>query len=153
MTIVFVSGVPAPQGSKNWLGGKVMVESCKRLKPWRTDVREAFLKDGLPIADFGREPVKLTVEFIMPRTLSTPKTWVPPHTKKPDLSKLLRAIEDAITSAGIWHDDCQVIETFMKKRIASVGETTGCWIKIERIVYVKPVAPVRNKRKSQEGVK
>ena len=27
----------------------------------------------------------------------------------PDLSRLLRATEDALTDAGIWHDDAQVI--------------------------------------------
>jgi Holliday junction resolvase RusA-like endonuclease len=31
------------------------------------------------------------------------------HTKQPDLAKLIRGIEDAMTQAGIWKDDSQVV--------------------------------------------
>jgi len=30
--------------------------------------------------------------------------------KMPDLSKLVRATEDALTDAGLWRDDAQVVE-------------------------------------------
>ena len=32
------------------------------------------------------------------------------HTQKPDLTKLVRCLEDAL-SGVVWNDDCQVIET------------------------------------------
>lgn len=36
----FVAGVPAPQGSKVLMRGR-MIESSKKLKPWREAVRQA----------------------------------------------------------------------------------------------------------------
>ena len=40
LTIV-AYGQPAPQGSKRHVGKGVMVESSKKLRPWRQDVKAA----------------------------------------------------------------------------------------------------------------
>jgi Holliday junction resolvase RusA-like endonuclease len=39
------------------------------------------------------------------------------HTQKPDLTKLVRCLEDALTGI-IWNDDCQVVETSAQKKWA-----------------------------------
>jgi Holliday junction resolvase RusA-like endonuclease len=39
----------------------------------------------------------------------------------PDLSKLVRAVEDALTDAGVWKDDAQVTDTSSRKTYAGTG--------------------------------
>lgn len=130
---VFVPGKPAPQGSKRHVGNGVMVESSKALKPWRQDVREAFLDNGDPRIRFAQGvPVAVRLTFVMPRPAGLPKTKAtPPHTKRPDVDKLERAVLDAIGSAGVWHDDAQVVEVVKTKRYAEIGETPGCRIELQ----------------------
>lgn len=132
MTILdlFVPGHPAPQGSKRHVGGGVMIESSKKVKPWRSDIRSALLADdGSPLARFDNA-VRVQLKFIMPRPVSTPKRFTPPATKKPDLDKLTRAVFDAIGSAGVWRDDSQVVAAIVSKNIAEIGETPGCHITV-----------------------
>ena len=38
-----VVGIPAPQGSKTLTRYGAMIEASKKVKPWRTDVKEAAL--------------------------------------------------------------------------------------------------------------
>ena len=74
MLKIFVTGDPAPQGSKRHVGGGVLVESCKRLPDWRKDVRAACLDgDGQPKARFDGA-VCLHLDFILRRPKSLPKT-------------------------------------------------------------------------------
>ncbi|HEV8178612.1 MAG TPA: RusA family crossover junction endodeoxyribonuclease, partial [Gemmatimonadales bacterium] len=41
--------------------------------------------------------------------------------KRPDLSHLVRAVEDALTAAGLWVDDAQVVEIIGAKRYPNEG--------------------------------
>lgn len=109
---IVVYGSPAPQGSKKFVGvvngHGVMVESSRKVKPWRQDVKAAALavRNGAPTLD---GPLIVRMVFTLPKPLSAPKrkrTW---PDKKPDLSKLVRSTEDALTDAGIWRDDARVI--------------------------------------------
>lgn len=134
---VFVPGRPAPQGSKRYLGqrgGKgITVESSKAVAPWRADVREALLDDdGQPCrrAEAGT-PIAVLLEFVMPRPASTSKRRTPPAVKRPDLDKLIRAVLDAVGSAGVWHDDSQVVDVHATKRIAQPDGSSGCRITIQ----------------------
>lgn len=135
MIAVFVPGNPAPQGSKKFVGKSgagraIMIESCKRLPGWRESVRAALLNDENRPKHRFEGPVHMEAEFVLPRPKSAPKTKAARADKKPDASKLLRAIEDAITSAGVWRDDAQVTSLMVTKRIAKIGETPGCHIEI-----------------------
>lgn len=136
---VFVPGRPAPQGSKRYLGkpgGKgVAVESSKAVAPWRADIREhisrcwPYLRPASPdTAATG--PLAVCLEFVMPRPASTPKRRTPPAVKRPDLDKLVRAVLDAVGSAGVWRDDSQVVYLSASKRLAELGETPGCHIRV-----------------------
>jgi crossover junction endodeoxyribonuclease RusA len=110
--ISFVAyGVPAPQGSMRAFNVKgrqhpVVTSDNPRTRPWKQTVllaaRDA-LCDRAPI-DIA---VRVDVQFYMPRPKSAPKSRRLP-TKLPDLDKLVRAILDAMTDAGVWHDDSQV---------------------------------------------
>ena len=120
MTIT-VYGNPAPQGSKKFLGvrgGKgILVESSKAVKPWREAVKfaglEAMDEGALSIGRHcnGAMPGAVSVRmiFTLPKPKSAPKsrrTW---PDRKPDLSKLVRSTEDALTDAGVWEDDARVV--------------------------------------------
>lgn len=130
MITAFIAGHCAPQGSKRHLGNGVMIESCKRVKGWRSDVRAALIDDrGQPRAYFDG-PVHVDVAFVMPRPKSAPKKREPAADKKPDIDKLLRAVLDSVSSSGVWRDDSQVVSVISEKRIAKLGETPGCHLLI-----------------------
>jgi Holliday junction resolvase RusA-like endonuclease len=143
---LFVSGKAAPQGSKHarpiyrgkgkarvFTGKVVNVESSKSgVDTWRADVRAASVIawDGRPPLD---GPLVLEVEFIRKRPASAPKSYTPDANTQPDLSKLIRSTEDALTSAGVWADDGRVVHTVSSKRCAEHGETPGAHIRIGRL--------------------
>lgn len=117
-----VRGLPAPQGSKRHVGRGVMIESSKHVEPWRQDVRaaaEAWIaaRPGLYPID---GPLSVDMVFSMPRPKGHYGTGRNAHLLKasapsypqgmPDLSKLVRSTEDALTSAGLWKDDARVVE-------------------------------------------
>lgn len=118
-----VHGLPAPQGSKRHVGHGVMIESSKHVKPWREAVKWAAIEalntnPGWRFdAPLFTGPVELTCRFFFARPKShlTSKGALrsnapTQHAQAPDLSKLIRSTEDAITDAGIWLDDKLVCE-------------------------------------------
>ncbi len=113
-----VRGTPAPQGSKVgiairkagvYTGRVALKESSKdRVNTWRDDVVAAALKARGRYAPLSG-PLVVSMTFTLRKPASAPKrrrTW--PCTR-PDLSKLARSTEDALTTAGIWGDDGQVV--------------------------------------------
>lgn len=158
-----VRGMPAPQGSKKFVGmhgGRgVMVESSKKVKPWRDDVRSAVLAaiaQSKTMVEPGSSkpvhcvvsgdwffpipldnPLRVRMIFTLPKPSTAPKkkrTW---PMRTPDLSKLVRSTEDAITSAGLWADDARVVECIAAKRYPGEGDdalnSPGCVIYVEVI--------------------
>jgi crossover junction endodeoxyribonuclease RusA len=130
---VEVRGLPAPQGSKSYKGqtkkGRpILAESSAALKPWRLQVQSA-LEDAMqdlrvraarrdldPWQSFPIEgPVAVVATFTMRKPKSAPKTRRTFPVTKPDVDKLLRAVLDAGTAAGVWGDDSQVIEETARK--------------------------------------
>lgn len=109
-------GIPAPQGSKKHVGRGRMVEVSKKLKPWRKAVTQqakaALPEDWEPLDG----PLHAEFTFHLPRPASAPKTRDIPAIRMPDLSKLVRAVEDALTDAGVWVDDARVVAEVTNKR-------------------------------------
>ena len=131
----FVPGKPAPQGSMRAIvhrstGRAVAIKDNNvAQKSWREDIRVLVSNWWkYPPLDAG---VALDIEFVMPRPVSLPKTKAtPPAIKRPDQDKLTRAVCDALTSAGVYLDDSQVIDCHVRKRIAELGEVPGARIRI-----------------------
>ena len=126
-----VSGMaPAPQGSKRHVGGGVMIESCKQVKPWRILVAQAAADLGVPII---RGPVSVSMVFLFTRPKghygkrglkpSAPR-W---HSVKPDGSKLLRSTEDAL-SGVLFEDDARIVSSNVEKRYCVGNELPGAVI-------------------------
>ncbi len=116
-----VYGVPIPQGStkafipKGWKRPIVTHDSAKT-KPWRQAIVDATLERMAGRAPL-EGPVELRVTFYLPRPKSAPKRVTEPA-KQPDLDKLVRAVGDALTAAGVWRDDGQVVSTLARKLYA-----------------------------------
>jgi Holliday junction resolvase RusA-like endonuclease len=111
--VILVYGDPAPQGSKAFKGmingHAVLVESSKRVKPWRQDVVAEATR-----VMAGAQPLDgalvVSMVFTLPKPSSAPKrkrTW---PNKKPDVSKLARSTEDALVTAGVIRDDARIVE-------------------------------------------
>lgn len=125
----FVPGKAAPQGSKRHVGRGILVESSKDVGPWRERVALAAHQAmaGRPL--FGGA-VTVSLNFVMPRPKSAPKTKTPAAVTRPDVDKLARAVLDALTDVS-FSDDSQVIGLSAYKRLAEIGETAGVEIRVE----------------------
>ncbi len=133
MTII-VYGSPAPQGSKSFKGmaggHAILQESSKAVKPWREAVKHAALavleNDSLSIERHcnGAIPGAVAVEmiFTMKKPKSAPKTRKTWPDRWPDLSKLVRSTEDALTDAGVWEDDARVVSCYAQKVFPGEGQ-------------------------------
>lgn len=116
-----VEGEAAPQGSKRVFnrGGRcVLVESSKKVKPWREAVAQAA-EENIPQPLKGE--VHLTVEFALPRTKAMGDKEAPPMIQRPDVDKLLRAVCDGLSDVA-YEDDSQVTRVTASKRRTRPGE-------------------------------
>lgn len=115
---------PAPQGSKTPTGryrtskaGKavpVLRESSRNVKPWRAAVAETATEWlwRLPTALRHLYPIDGPLVAYMVFTVKAPQRKrgdeAPAADRTPDLSKLLRSTEDALTKV-LWKDDGRVV--------------------------------------------
>lgn len=129
-TCVFVPGTPTPQGSAKAyiVKGRARVTGDNpKTMPWRADVAAHVRSEIGPTIAIPEGPVVLTLSFVMPRRKAEPKRITPPHTRKPDLDKLSRAVMDAL-SGLVYTDDAQVIALDADKATALIGEQPGVHI-------------------------
>lgn len=141
--VLEVRGLPAPQGSKKAVGTRkskrtgrmvtVMAESSKAVKPWRAAVEavatEAALKHGTLDG-----PLWVHMTFTLPRPARIPKLNAGRPITRPDLSKLVRSTEDALTDSGLIADDGRITDMHVRKRYVGVVEPdvlTGPGVVIE----------------------
>lgn len=144
-----VFGTPGTAGSKRAAirGGKAHIFSdSKTIAPWRQDVvaaaRAAMPEGWLPIIG----PVSLELIFWLTRPKGAPKTLDILPSKGLDLDKLMRGTADAMTNAGVWVDDSQVVDVTLQK-FYSVGpdldkifdpafhRPPGVWAKATSVTY------------------
>lgn len=129
-------GAPAPQGSKSafpiWAGAKCpycqrrhlarinQAESSKHVGPWRAAVAVYARQAMGPRRLLLDVPLAVSMVFTLPRPAGHYGTGRNAGTLKasaplrpagyPDVSKLARSTEDAMTTAGVWADDARVAE-------------------------------------------
>ncbi len=141
---ITVHGNPAPQGSKHarpiykgrgearvFTGKVAQVESSKdKVHTWREAVKEATIRrlEAAAIETYGGtgqagllriidRPVALDITFCFDKPASAPKrrrTW-PIKRSTHDVDKLQRSTFDALTDAGAFKDDSQVIDVHARK--------------------------------------
>lgn len=128
MLTVTVHGIPGPQGSKRarpiykgrgvarvFTGKVAQQESSGKVKPWREAVERAAAEAMMPGTPW-RLDVPLVAEFVfsLPRGKTVRRAH---HTVYPDLSKLIRSTEDALTSAGVWADDARLVAYHRPRKV------------------------------------
>ncbi|MDB5094066.1 MAG: hypothetical protein JWO85_2167 [Candidatus Eremiobacteraeota bacterium] len=146
---IIVYGVPQPQGSKSarvlphdvrprgdqCVGGRAVLtegfgDGPRHRKSWRDAVAEAgrawLATHGAPEPLDG--PLVMWARFYLPRPPSAPKSVTLPF-RKPDNSKLLRSIEDAL-SGILYVDDARFVDSHVSKRFA-IGFPPRAVIEIE----------------------
>jgi Holliday junction resolvase RusA-like endonuclease len=126
-----VLGKPQPGGSKKWLprkgriGGRpLVVDDNPKTKPWQALVSAAAYDalDGQPPLE---GPLLLEIDFYLTRPAGhygsgrNRQTIKPSSPRfpavRPDVTKLIRAVEDALTGLA-WRDDAQVVTQTARKR-------------------------------------
>lgn len=149
LTIV-VRGDPGPQGSKRHVGDGRMIESSEKVKPWRDSVAWMAIQARNKVR--GWKPITGPVALAMTFTLARPKTHfgtgrnrdqIRPSAPtrpdvKPDLSKLIRSTEDALTTALVYRDDALVVDYWRLGKfydtdhgqVLDVLDSPGCVIRV-----------------------
>lgn len=142
----FVPGTPIAQGSKRHVGNGVLIESAKGLKDWRRAITDAAYTYRFQQEQWTG-PVSVYVTFYVARPKSHHVANDPARpvkdsapmwpTSKPDIDKLTRAVLDAVTDAGVWRDDSQVISVEAIKGYVGFGAQTTPGVSV-RAVEVAP---------------
>jgi Holliday junction resolvase RusA-like endonuclease len=133
-----VFGQPAPAGSKTIgrgrAGNTFIRDSSKKSYPWKKDVAQAA---GIAMQGDGllEGPLSLELVFHVPRPKGhfgvrglRPSAPAYP-TVKPDVLKLARAVEDAM-SGVVFRDDAQIVTEFLRK---TYGEPARCEVRVTPI--------------------
>ncbi|MEY2500607.1 MAG: hypothetical protein QOI07_941 [Verrucomicrobiota bacterium] len=139
----FINGVPSPGGSKSafclkkngiYTGRAVVVDAGgKKTKEWRGEVATAAMVSmkAHDLAPFTG-PIEMELLFKMPR----PKSHIrsdgvalrpgapSEHITRPDVLKLARSTEDALTGK-CYVDDAQIVKETLEK---AFSDRPGCWV-------------------------
>jgi Holliday junction resolvase RusA-like endonuclease len=97
-----------------------MVESSKKVKPWRNAV-ELATKAQVPCP--LQNAVEIALVFHLPRPKTVTRKW---PAVKPDLDKLVRSTFDGLTTGGLYTDDALVIALSASKQYAT--DRIGCQV-------------------------
>lgn len=124
----FVPGIPKTAGSKRPIRNKhtgkiVVIDSCEKGPDWKADIKAFAHK--IYEDELWQGAVALNLVFFLPRPKShygtgrkanqlKPGMALTPHTKRPDIDKLSRAVLDALTGV-IWKDDAQIFKKDCRK--------------------------------------
>lgn len=139
----FIPGIARTSGSHKTVQGRI-THAGDYTKQWMDTIGWFVLKEvGRMCLLEG--PIKLTLIFYKERPQGDfrvrqgrpsklLKSTAPPYPiKRPDLTKLIRAAEDALTKV-IWKDDSQVVVLEGHKEFCSGDQKPGVYIKIEEVV-------------------
>lgn len=120
-----VYGAPVPKGSLRAFVPKghtrpILTHDSPRTRPWQQAIVAAAVEalDRDPTV-FLEGPVQLSVTFFLPRPKSAKRGAQP--TKKPDVGKLVRTVEDALTGV-LYYDDAQITTEVGRKVYAGAEE-------------------------------
>ena len=142
---IFVPGQAAPAGSKRGFYIKkinkvIMTTASKKQKPWQESVRWAFKQQYDRMVP-PRGPLRLVIKFSELRLdshygtgrnagkLKQSAPQYPHKTRTGDLTKLIRAVEDALEGLAFVNDK-QIVDTHATK---VYGDTCGALVRIEKM--------------------
>lgn len=131
--IVRAHGHPAKQGSKEFKGMRgrhaIMTEADVKLPEWRKVVIRAAENAKLAAGWLTlTDAVTLSAWVYLPRPKTVTRQY-PTSKQDGDEDKYLRAIQDALTMAGVYADDSLVVDGHIHKRYAD-GRPPGATIRV-----------------------
>ncbi len=150
----FVPGIPATAGSKKGfyiekIRKVVQSPASKKTKPWMNTV--TFFARQQYKGPLLTGPLKLAIEFRLLRTkghygtgrnAGTVKPSAPTYSStRPDLTKLTRALEDALKGIT-WRDDSQVC--IQETRKVYVDRDPGAMVRISQVIESKETTLFEN---------
>lgn len=139
-----VFGVPQPAGSKRAFnhattGRVVVVDDARKSRPWKQEVAGAANMAAGSFRGLLDGPLRLELVFWMPRPKGHYGTGrnagkVRPSAPrfpavKPDVLKLARAVEDAL-SGIVYRDDAQIVDEVLRK---VYGEPARVEVRVEPV--------------------
>ncbi len=148
-----VLGEPTPEGSTRAYYIKALDRTVtthqnkKGLEAWRNRVATEAQR-ALEGRDWKCDPssaYSVCVDFVLSRPASVPEHRRIHPTVKPDIDKLVRAINDALTSI-LFNDDCQVVSMSMTKDYSD-ERRAGAYITVSRFPNQKE-RPKRSRKKA-----
>lgn len=125
---IHIPGEPRPQGSKKaYIRGKRvnLVEANPGLKAWRQTITLHARKRAGTYT--GERPLHVTYRFHLTRPKSV-RRWLP--WVRPDLDKLIRAVNDGLGDAKIWDDDGRITTITATKQYATPTQPPGVTVTI-----------------------
>lgn len=129
VTDVWVPGVPVTKGSVNVnRGGTGVRQAARGYATWSDAVRKRLRLVGRRVQ--RAEGAMIRCRFWVPRPAGADAyggVWAP---QVGDGDKLERCVWDAVTKAGLWLDDAQVVEWAGSRRWASDVRAPGAHIVI-----------------------
>jgi len=129
MTLI-IHGKPAPQPRVRAYrrGEHAGVYTPSTADAWKGQI---ILAASFYRGQFATGALRLEVEFYLPRPQAHKHDdYV---AVRPDLDNLLKSTMDALTNAGVWHDDAQVAAVVMSKRYESANQSIGAVIRLEAL--------------------
>jgi Holliday junction resolvase RusA-like endonuclease len=145
-----IIGEPAPAGSKrafrNPHSGRVqVVDASAKTKPWQAQVAAEAHERW--VAGMLDGPIEVEFTFYRPRPRAhygqgknsmLLKHSAPVHpSTRPDVLKLARAVEDALTGV-VWRDDAQIVTEVLRKRF---GAPARCEVVVREAVEQNAISP------------
>lgn len=125
---VEVLGKPEPGGSKRAISipGRrftQVVDANPRAEAWKDTVRKTARYTLLGVKPL-EGPVGVRMVFVVEKPKTVTREW---PTVKPDVLKLARPVEDAL-SGILWSDDAQIVREALEKRYGPrPGVTITAW--------------------------
>ena len=145
MIHIVVHGAAAPAGSKRGFvhpktNRVIITDASKRSRPWKALVTDAAIEamDGRPPLG-GPLWVEIGIQVMRPKSHHGKRGLLPSApewpTVKPDLLKLARGVEDALTGV-VYNDDSQIVDERIRK---TYGPSALCDIFVYNEAPSKPL--------------
>lgn len=130
-----IRGIPVAQGRPRGYvraNGKAGVYDDGRSRGWKAAIIAEAMRAKLPREAAG--PIRLSIEFEMPRPKRLREEEAKPHTNVPDLDNLVKAVMDALGEYRLWSDDRQVCELEASKWYHAGGSEPHAIIVVDQLV-------------------
>jgi Holliday junction resolvase RusA-like endonuclease len=132
---VIADPVAQPRPRATVVAGRPRIYNPPTTKAYKSQIINLFVR--IPGRYEQGVPVKVTIDYYFdrPKSMNRKKDEdkIICHTKKPDLDNLNKAVLDALSESGIWHDDRQVADLRSRKFYAPRGKKSHVVITIEEI--------------------